>query len=225
MSLDTDLRIYDSEPVSHRSQRRLLATYLFPGRGFLITSSYLLGFHGFRDLHRLLVSRGFQCLQLRFQLLDAHCLFGNGGFVLPDLLALPIVRFLKIHKERHGFGRAQQESHKDEIPFFSLSLHHSTIVQEPKSAGITATSHQRRQDVQHAFFPLAAGFCLPLVIYLLSLHVDSPVPCGIAPYAEPRRKLRLPLISSLYNRAQAADLIISAGRSALYASPQSDPII
>ena len=56
------------------------------------------------------------------------------------------------------FERAQQTSHKDGIPFFTLRLDHSTIVREPSSTGITAISHQKRQGAQHA------GFCLPLVI-------------------------------------------------------------
>ena len=75
--------------------------------GFLLTASCLLGFHAFRGLHRLLACRGFQCLQLRFHLLDDHCLFYNGRLVFPDLLALAIVRFLKSRKQRHGVQETQ----------------------------------------------------------------------------------------------------------------------
>ena len=57
-----------------------------------------------------------------------------------------------------AFERAQQASHKDGIPFFSVNLDHSTIVPEPSSTGITVTSHQRRQGVQHAFFFLRQVF-------------------------------------------------------------------
>ena len=75
--------------------------------GFLLPASYLLGFHAFRGLHRLLACRGFQCLQLRFHLLDGHCLFYNGRLVFPDLLALAIVRFLKSQKHGHGVQGAR----------------------------------------------------------------------------------------------------------------------